>query len=252
MSISGDFPPTDRGDDAVDWLGLTNDSPDDSLDDFLNSFPEGAEKEVYILDALVQQLKEAKRFIESQGWRPDEGSVITYHGSAADASLSSVFGDKVVHIDPDSASMEALKREGLIAETKTFEEYLEQLPPNTQIDLLFLYNSTSVDDTALARVRQGGIVMANNWHGYADEMMKKDGFELLAVIEDGTNRTVTGNEARGILVTQTYIMKPGGTINKNPSDDEIDATKGDPLCTVWVECENTENLWIFMRKKDSE
>lgn len=251
MSISGDFPPTGEGGDTAGWSGSPED--DASLDNFLNSFPsEDAERKVYVLEGLVQQLKEAKRFIESQGWRPGEDSVITYHGSAADTSLSMVFGNKVVHIDPDSASMEALKKEGLIAETKTFEEYLEQLPPDTQIDLLFLYNSTSVDDAALARVRQGGIVMANNWHGYADEMVKKDGFVLLAVIEDATNRIVTGNEASGMPVTQTYIMEPGGMTNKNPSNDEIEVAKRDPLRTVLVEYKNTENLWIFMRKKDSE
>lgn len=253
MTISGNFPLAEQPDqpdaDPIGWGDWGNLPYDDSLDSL---FGDANEVEVYTYPSLIQQLEVAKHFLEEQGWQLGDNSVITYHGSAANMSLSEVFGKEVIHIDPDDELMESLRKEGLVALTQTFEEYINQMPEDTQIGLLFLYNSVPVDEAALRRVQQGGVVMANNWHGYANEMMTRESFELLAVIENGTNRTVTGDEATMMSGTQTHIIQPGGMINTNPSADDIEAARDDPLSVVETVCKNTENVWIFRKKKASE
>ena len=77
--------------------------------------------------------------------------------------MADVFGSGVVHVDPDGHALGFLERKNLETKHMTIEEYIGNMPGGQQIDILLSYNAGCVPESALERLREGGIVLANNW-----------------------------------------------------------------------------------------
>ncbi len=136
--------------------------------------PEG-KREAHIKEELLAHLKVAKREIIRLGWQEDSSQLILYPGSNSDRTMTEVFGNQVVHIDPDGNALALLKNKGFPTEQTTIEDYIAHMPDGEKIDMILSYNAGLVPDSALEHLQEGGIILANNWHGSADDLHSKKG-----------------------------------------------------------------------------
>ena len=112
----------------------------------------------------------AKREIICLGWQEDPNQLILYPGSNSDRTMTEVFGNQVVHIDPDDKALALLQKKGFRTEQMTIEDYIANMSDREKVGMILSYNAGLVPDSALERLREGGIILANNWHGSADDL----------------------------------------------------------------------------------
>lgn len=171
-------------------------------------------------------------------------STIVYPGSAADAQCANVFGKNVVHVDPDEASIDAMLAAGYQGKACTFEEYLASLDPNQQFDLIFSHNAGLVPGEALARIRSGGYVVANNWHGSANDLGDNREFTPLGAVTPGGTELISSEDAQTGLGEVEYALKRGELLTDK---DEIDKVRNDSDVIVMTQHKNTEAQWVFQK-----
>lgn len=116
-----------------------------------------------------------KLFQQATGAKTD---VVYYPCSAADSSPSVAFpNSRVIYVELDSGSVEALKKTG-------FEVYnasaLEYDPGN--VDVLILLNPTIKPDIPSKHVVPGGFTICNDYHGTASRLRGDPNWELKGVI----------------------------------------------------------------------
>lgn len=171
-------------------------------------------------------------------------SKIVYPGSAADAQCANVFGKNVVHVDPDEASIEAMHKAGFQGVASSFEEYLTDLPPDQQFDLIFSHNAGLVPPEALARIRSGGYVIANNWHGSANDLGDNTAFISLGAVTLGEAELISSEDALTGLGQVEFAIKAGALLTDK---DEIDKVRHDADVTIMKQYKNTEAQWVFKK-----
>ncbi|TWP14260.1 hypothetical protein EUA75_03230 [TM7 phylum sp. oral taxon 353] len=205
------------------WDKLTGkfgdeDSASYGADDLDTLFiPEG-KREAYIKEELLAHLKVAKREIICLGWQEDPNQLILYPGSNSDRTMAEVFGNQVVHIDPDGNALVLLKNKGFPTEQMTIEDFIANMSDGEKIGIILSYNAGLVPDSALERLQEGGIILANNWHGSADDLHSKKGLELIGAVVQDTEDFVTVQAAESLLGKVQYLDNgPNGYVNYDPT-----------------------------------
>jgi len=173
-------------------------------------------------------------------------STILYPGSAEDTSFADVMGGNVRHIDPDQKAIEVLSKAGYAGIPTTIEDYLAAHPGET-VDMVISYNAGTVSEELAAAIRSGGYVIANNWHGSANDLGARDTeFEIVGAIQPGgtVDDILDPTAARDGLGSQKYAVTQEGSVIFDPA--EID--KLDPETSTIISQErNTEHLWLFRK-----
>lgn len=77
-----------------------------------------------------------KREIIRLGWQEDPNQLILYPGSNSDRTMAEVFGDQVVHIDPDSKALALLQKKGFRTKQMTIEDYIANMPDGEKIGMI--------------------------------------------------------------------------------------------------------------------
>ncbi len=181
------------------------------------------------------------------GWQGDPSQLILYPGSNSDRTMTEVFGNQVVHIDPDDKALVLLQKKGFCTEQMTIEDYIANMSDREKIGMILSYNAGLVSDSALERLREGGIILANNWHGSADDLHSKKGLELIGAVVQGTEDFVTGPTAENLLGMQCFVYSAGGHVNENPTEEEIGQARAD-ADVVFEEYRSSDSLWIFRKE----
>ena len=133
------------------------------VDADLDRVSESMEKRgAYVNQELLAHLKVAKYEIIRLGWQEDPSQLILYPGSNSDRTMTEVFGNQVVHIDSDDKALALLQKKGLRTEQMTIEDYIANMSYGEQIGMILSYNAGLVPDSALERLEEGGIILANN------------------------------------------------------------------------------------------
>ena len=189
----------------------------------------------------------AKHEIIRLGWQGDPSQLILYPGSNSDRTMTEVFGNQVVHIDPDDKALVLLQKKGFCTEQMTIEDYIANMSDREKIGMILSYNAGLVSDSALERLREGGIILANNWHGSADDLHSKKGLELIGAVVQGTEDFVTGPTAENLLGMQCFVYSAGGHVNENPTEEEIGQARAD-ADVVFEEYRSSDSLWIFRKE----
>jgi len=201
----------------------------------------------YVNQELLAHLKVAKHEIIRLGWQGDPSQLILYPGSNSDRTMTEVFGNQVVHIDPDDKALVLLQKKGFCTEQMTIEDYIANMSDREKIGMILSYNAGLVSDSALERLREGGIILANNWHGSADDLHSKKGLELIGAVVQGTEDFVTGPTAENLLGMQCFVYSAGGHVNENPTEEEIGQARAD-ADVVFEEYRSSDSLWIFRKE----
>lgn len=201
----------------------------------------------YVNQELLAHLKVAKRETIRLGWQGDPSQLILYPGSNSDRTMTEVFGNQVVHIDPDDKALVLLQKKGFCTEQMTIEDYIANMSDREKIGMILSYNAGLVSDSALERLREGGIILANNWHGSADDLHSKKGLELIGAVVQGTEDFVTGPTAENLLGMQCFVYSAGGHVNENPTEEEIGQARAD-ADVVFEEYRSSDSLWIFRKE----
>ena len=188
-----------------------------------------------------------KREIIRLGWQEDSNQLILYPGSNSDRTMAEVFGDQVVHIDPDSKALALLQKKGFRTEQMTIEDYIANMPDGEKIGMILSYNAGLVPDLALKRLQEGGIILANNWHGSADNLHNKKGLELIGAVVQGTEDFIAGQAAESLLGMQCFVYSAGGHVNENPTEEGIGQARAD-ADVVFEEYRSPDSLWIFRKE----
>lgn len=189
----------------------------------------------------------AKRETIRLGWQGDPSQLILYPGSNSDRTMTEVFGNQVVHIDPDDKALVLLQKKGFCTEQMTIEDYIANMSDREKIGMILSYNAGLVSDSALERLREGGIILANNWHGSADDLHSKKGLELIGAVVQGTEDFVTGPTAENLPGMQCFVYSAGGHVNENPTEEEIGQARAD-ADVVFEEYRSPDSLWIFRKE----
>lgn len=110
------------------------------VDADLDRVSESMEKRgAYVNQELLAHLKVAKREIIRLGWQGDPSQLILYPGSNSDRTMTEVFGNKVVHIDPDGNALALLKNKGFPTEQMTIEDYIANMSDREKIGMILSY-----------------------------------------------------------------------------------------------------------------
>ena len=164
----------------------------------------------YVNQELLAHLKVAKHEIIRLGWQEDSNQPILYPGSNSDRTMTEVFGNQVVHIDPDDKALALLQKKGFPTEQMTIEDYVANMSDGEKIGIILSYNAGLVPGSALERLQEGGIILANNWYGSADDLHSKKGLELIGAVVQGTEDFVTGPTAENLLGMQCFVYSLPG------------------------------------------
>ena len=113
--------------------------------------------------------------------------VIYYPGSATDTSPSEIFPQaRVMYVDTDEKSVSALKQDGKEAHHFSALDFV----PNTQVDLLVLFNAGTFRMQPAKYVAVGGYVVCNNYFREKEEVSKCDDFKLVGIVANNLNKSV--------------------------------------------------------------
>lgn len=168
------------------------DSPAESS----NSWP--PEQELYSQQKVVDALGELKEYDDGLN-QLGESSTILYPGSNCDEALAKVFGEQVIHVDPDEYAMDAMEKAEHKAVKSTIEDYVKNMPEKDSVDLVFSYNAGLVPPELLEKIRAGGYVIANNWHDSANDLGEKSEFKVVCAIDPQDGEIVGSEKAREAL-----------------------------------------------------
>lgn len=203
-----------------------------------------ATEKTYLMPDVIRALS-----ILSNHMELPESPTILYPGSAADRTLASAFGDRVTHIDPDENSMNGLRSDNLLAVTSTFEDYLAAMEdtPSTSIDCIFSYNAGLVPQEAIKKLRPGGYIIANNWHGSANALGDdKNNLEIIGAVNPGDSTFIESFRARdGLGCTRLAVTKAGRVVY----DEQEIAHLPEDSYTTMSNPKNTETLWLYRKIK---
>ena len=217
------------------------------VDADLDRVSESMEKRgAYVNQELLAHLKVAKYEIIRLGWQEDPNRLILYPGSNSDRTMTEVFGNQVVHIDPDDKALALLQKKGFRTEQMNIKDYVANMSDGEQIGIILSYNAGLVPDSALERLQEGGIILANNWHGSADDLHSKKGLELIGAVVQGTEDFIAGPTAENLLGMQCFVYSAGGHVNENPTEEEIGQARAD-ADVVFEEYRSPDSLWIFCK-----
>ena len=223
----------------------------DDIDNIISNLQQQAEKRgACIKPELRVHLQVAKReIIDRIGWQDDPNQLILYPGSSSDRTMADVFGEQVVHIDPDGNALAWLQDKGLRTEQTTIEDYIAHMPDGEKINIILSYNAGLVPDSALERLREGGIIFANNWHGSADDLHSKKGIELIGAVVRDTEDFVTVQAAESLLgKVQCYLGDgPNGYVDYDPTEEQLEQARAG-AGIVFEEYRSPDSLWIFRKK----
>ena len=204
-------------------------------------------REAYIKEELFAHLKVAKREIIRLGWQEDPNRLILYPGSNSDRTMTEVFGNQVVHIDPDDKALALLQKKGFRTEQMTIKDYVANMSDGEQIGIILSYNAGLVPDSALERLQEGGIILANNWHGSADNLHSKKGLELIGAVVQDTEDFVTVQAAESLLGKVQYLDNgPNGYVNYDPTEEQLEQARAS-AGIVFEEYRSPDSLWIFRK-----
>lgn len=205
-------------------------------------------REAYIKEELFAHLKVAKREIIRLGWQEDPNRLILYPGSNSDRTMTEVFGNQVVHIDPDDKALALLQKKGFRTEQMTIKDYVANMSDGEQIGIILSYNAGLVPDSALERLQEGGIILANNWHGSADDLHSKKGLELIGAVVQDTEDFVTVQAAESLLGKVQYLDNgPNGYVNYDPTEEQLEQARAS-AGIVFEEYRSPDSLWIFRKE----
>lgn len=111
---------------------------------------------------------------------------VVYHPCGAnDVSPSVAFADsRVIYVDIDDKSVEALKKGGFEAHTASALEF----DPG-DVDILIMLNPTIPPDVPSSHVVENGFVLSNDYHGTASSLHRNEQYQLRAMV-----RTSKGGE----------------------------------------------------------
>ena len=217
--------------------------------DLSRVYNQAKKREAYIKEELLAHLKVAKREIIRLGWQEDPNRLILYPGSNSDRTMTEVFGNQVVHVDPDDKALALLQKKGFRTEQMTIEGYVANMSNGEQIGIILSYNAGLVPDSALERLQEGGIILANNWHGSADNLHNKKGLELIGAVVQDTEDFVTVQAAESLLgKVQCYLDSgPNGYVNYDPTEEQLEQARAG-AGIVFEEYRSPDSLWIFCKK----
>ena len=217
--------------------------------DLSRVYNQAKKREAYIKEELLAHLKVAKREIIRLGWQEDPNRLILYPGSNSDRTMTEVFGNQVVHIDPDDKALALLQKKGFRTEQMTIEDYVANMSDGEQIGIILSYNAGLVPDLALKRLQEGGIILANNWHGSADNLHNKKGLELIGAVVQGSEDFVTVQAAESLLgKVQCYLSNgPSDYVNYDPTEEQLEQARTD-AGIVFEEYRSLDSLWIFRKE----
>ena len=216
--------------------------------DLSRVYNQAKKREAYIKEELLAHLKVAKREIIRLGWQEDPNRLILYPGSNSDRTMTEVFGNQVVHIDPDDKALALLQKKGFRTEQMTIEDYVANMSDGEQIGIILSYNAGLVPDLALKRLQEGGIILANNWHGSADNLHNKKGLELIGAVVQGSEDFVTVQAAESLLGKVQYLDNgPNGYVNCDPTEEQLEQARAG-AGIVFEEYRSPDSLWIFRKK----
>ena len=220
------------------------------VDADLDRVSESMEKRgAYVNQELLAHLKVAKHEIIRLGWQGDPNQLILYPGSNSDRTMTEVFGNQVIHIDPDGNALALLKNKGFPTEQTTIEDYVANMSDEEEIGIILSYNAGLVPDSALERLQEGGIILANNWHGSADDLHSKKGLELIGAVVQDTEDFVTVQAAESLLgKVQCYLGNgPSGYVNCDPTEEQLEQARAS-AGTVFEDYRSPDSLWIFRKE----
>lgn len=198
------------------------------VDADLDRVSESMEKRgAYVNQELLAHLKVAKREIIRLGWQGDPSQLILYPGSNSDRTMTEVFGNQVVHIDPDDKALALLQKKGFPTEQMTIEDYVANMSDGEKIGIILSYNAGLVPGSALERLQEGGIILANNWYGSADDLHSKKGLGLIGAVAQGTEDFVTGPTAENLLGKVQYYLGngPNDYVNYYPTEKQLEQAR---------------------------
>lgn len=215
--------------------------------DLSRVYNQAEKRGAYIKEELLAHLQVVKREIIRLGWQEDPNQLILYPGSNSDRTMAEVFGDQVVHIDPDSKALALLQKNGFRTEQMTIEDYIANMPDGEKIGMILSYNAGLVPDSALERLQEGGIILANNWHGSADDLHSKKGLELIGAVVQDTEDFVTVQAAESLLGKVQYLDNgPNGYVNCDPTEEQLEQARAG-AGIVFEEYRSPDSLWIFRK-----
>ena len=215
--------------------------------DLSRVYNQAENREAYIKEELLAHLQVAKREIIRLGWQEDPNRLILYPGSNSDRTMTEVFGNQVVHVDPDDKALALLQKKGFRTEQMTIKDYVANMSNGEKIGIILSYNAGLVPDSALERLQEGGIILANNWHGSADDLHNKKGLELIGAVVQGTEDFIAGQAAESLLGMQCFVYSAGGHVNENPTEEGIGQARAD-ADVVFEEYRSPDSLWIFRKE----
>lgn len=110
---------------------------------------------------------------------------VVYHPCGAnDVSPSVAFpNSRVIYVDIDDKSVEALKKGGFEAHTASA---LEFDPGN--VDILIMLNPTIPPDAPSSHVGENGFVLSNDYHGTASSLHRNEQYQLRAMVRTSKGR----------------------------------------------------------------
>lgn len=168
---------------------------------------------------------------------------VLYPGSNQHAGVARVFGrDRVMHVDPDAASMETMSKEGYQVDANRVEDY----KPGKQFDLIVSYNAGTIEPDEIERLLSPtGYVIANNWHGSANRMATYKNFRLMGAILPSIHEgTVVDSDTavQGLGTTRIGVI-PGGIIVTGEAVDEA-------TMSVFDNKNSPDGLFLFQRREE--
>ncbi len=136
----------------------------------------------------LEESEKFKKIIEQFQKEIDQPIKTVCYPASGIMSINDAFKDaKITYIDIDEKAISAHQKAGHNAVKTDLSEYKAEENP----DLTILLNPAVKDDKLnkfLKNVKENKFVIANNYHGTADQLHKDSSFELLGVLPpDGSN-----------------------------------------------------------------
>jgi len=197
-------------------------------------------------DGFVVGLRALRDFLDL----PDDPKVV-YPGSSTHVGVAYVFGkNNVTHVDPEKGACESLEAAGYHTRVCGIEDY----HPDEKADLMIALNSYGEATSVMVRevMEPGGLVISNNYTGWAVDLSKLDNVTLIAAMlpaygEDAS--IVTGSDippdATGSTDITYRVSKEGKMITSQGSPDAF--LTSDPYATEFTEASPNypDALFVF-------
>lgn len=134
----------------------------------------------------------AKYMLFKNALHPD--AHVVYHPCGAnDVSTSSAFPEaRVIYVDIDDKSMDALRKKGFEAHTVSALEF----DPG-EVDVLIMLNPVISPDIPASHVKENGFVVSNDYHGTATGLREKKEYALRAIIRKKNRELIFDTENLG-------------------------------------------------------